>query len=81
MSSKQAAVVPVERETVEVSASQPRRVYIGTDAGVYVLKTLASEATAYLKDDGSGNLTFDNDSAEDDRKPYAVSTSPYEVLI
>lgn len=81
MSSKQAALVPVERTAADIAASAPARVYIGTDAGAYVLKTLASEATAYLKDDGAGNITLDDSSVEDDRKLYLVSTSPNTILV
>lgn len=75
MASKQAALVPVERLARDVSDSKPARLYIGTSAGEYVLMTLASEATAYIKDDGSGNLTLDSDSAEDDRKIYKIDSS------
>lgn len=75
MSNRQAALVPVERSASEISDSAPRRIYIGTDAGVYVLKTLKSEATAYIKDDGLGNLTLDDSSAEDDRKIYSIDSS------
>lgn len=75
MSSKQGTLVPVERSARDISDSAPQRVYIGTDAGEYVLKTLASEATAYIKDGGLGNLTLDDSSAEDDRKIYRVDSS------
>lgn len=75
MASKQAALVPVERSSRDISDSAPARVYVGTSAGEYVLMTLASEATAYIKDDGLGNLTLDSDSAEDDRKIYRVDSS------
>lgn len=83
MSSKQAALVPVERLARDVSDSAPTRVYIGADvtAGHYTFKTLSSEATAYLKDDGTGSLTMDSDSAEDDWKVYQVATSPITLMI
>lgn len=75
MSSKQAALVPVERLARDVSGSAPQRIYVGLDTGVYYLKTLASEATAWLKDDGSGNFSVDDDSAEDDRQVYKIDSS------
>lgn len=83
MASKQAALVPVERSARDIADSAPVRVYIGADvtAGHYTFKTLASEATAYLKDDGTGSLTLDDDPAEDDRKPYLVSTSPNTIVL
>lgn len=83
MSSKQGTLVPVERAASEITGTAPKRVYIGDDvtAGHYTFKTLASEATAYLKDDGTGSLTLDDDPAEDDRKVYKISDSPTTLII
>ena len=64
-----------------MSDSAPTRVYIGTDAGVYVLKTLSSEATAYLKDDGAGNITLDDSAAAENRYLYLVDSTNNLVII
>ena len=69
----------IQRDPRDAGVS-PRAVYFmdhPSVAGVYVLGVDAksAEATAFLKDNGSGVYVLDNDPSEEDRIPLLLSTS------